>query len=246
MEFRCKNFSINHSRSSMKVGSDAIFVSSLSCKDISPSNILDIGCGCGIISLCMAQDYPKAFVIGIDIDMESINQASENFLSSQYSHRLNAINIDFNMFSRENNKENITENNIENRDRFDLIITNPPFFLNSLLPSNPKRLLSRHALSLNYRDLLEGVSRLLNPKGIFTIILPFDYSHYLLGLLGDNNLYLKSQFNLINHMGKPPKRVVFHISNSFTKDVYSKDIILRNNDNTPSQEYYSLVSNYLL
>lgn len=234
MEFQCKTFSLNHSLCSMKVGSDSILLSCLSPEDINPKKILDIGCGSGIISLCMAQNYSTSSIIGIDIDKMSIYQAKDNFEKSRYSERLSAILIDFNEFADNRNEE------------FDLIITNPPYFVNSLLPEKEQKLRARHTLSLSFEDLCKGVSKLLSQKGIFALIIPYTNHKYFIQIAQKEGLFSRAQYNIIPREGKEPNRVIFHFSKQENPDFIIKEIALRDKENNPNKEYITLTKKYLL
>ncbi|MFM7300554.1 MAG: methyltransferase, partial [Crocinitomicaceae bacterium] len=92
--FRFKHFSIRQENSALKVGTDSMLLGSLVNAD-SPSNILDVGTGCGVLSLMMAQLYPNAFVSALEIDNDSCTDAQFNFTESAWSDRLVLINQDF-------------------------------------------------------------------------------------------------------------------------------------------------------
>lgn len=234
MEFQCKTFSLNHSLCSMKVGSDSILLSCLSPEDINPKKILDIGCGSGIISLCMAQNYSTSSIIGIDIDKMSIYQAKDNFEKSRYSERLSAILIDFNEFADNRNEE------------FDLIITNPPYFVNSLLPEKEQKLRARHTLSLSFEDLCKGVSKLLNQNGIFFLIIPYINCENFLEIAEKENLFPEIQYNIIPKQGKEPNRVILQLSKQNNQELIIKEITLRDKENNPNPEYIKLTKKFLL
>lgn len=237
MEFHCKQFSLNHSLSSMKIGTDAILVSALSPKeniDFSPLNILDIGTGCGIISLCMAQKYSKANIIAIDIDKDSVEQAESNFRQSQFSNRLSAKHIDLTDFST------IEEKN------YDLIISNPPFFIDSLKSPKEKRSKARHTDSLSFEKLISCSKLLLSEKGIFCLILPRIESDIFVQIAKENGFYLSGRANIISIEGKVHERVVLYLSPNEDLKLSETNLIIRQKDNSYTQEYKKLVSEFLL
>lgn len=237
MEFHCKQFSLNHSLSSMKIGTDAILVSALSPKeniDFSPLNILDIGTGCGIISLCMAQKYSKANIIAIDIDKDSVEQAESNFSQSQFSNRLSAKHIDLTDFST------IEEKN------YDLIITNPPFFIDSLKSPKEKRSKARHTDSLSFEQLISCSKLLLSEKGILCLILPRVESEIFVQIAKENGFYISGRANFISIEGKAHERVVLYLSTNEDFKIAETSLIIRQKDNSYTQEYKKLVSEFLL
>ena len=125
----------------MKVGTDAILLSSLAPK-FEAKSVLDVGCGCGIISLCMAQTYIEANITAIDIDEKSVLEAKNNFLSSKYKDRLQANLISFQDFSEQKTLKEC------NNKTFDLIVSNPPYFTSSLTSPNDRKTKARHNDSL--------------------------------------------------------------------------------------------------
>lgn len=240
MEFQCKEFSLNHSKSSMKIGTDAIVLSSLS-PDISPSKILDIGTGCGIIALCMAQRYTLSEITAIDIDSNSIKEASLNFKNSKFSSKLRAKEIDLISYSK------------ERKDEFDLIITNPPYFISSLESPLQNRTNARHTSSLTYDDLIKSSKKLLSKDGILCIILPRKESEIFIDKARELEFEIIKTINIYSKANKECERVVLHLKNKkqnptqvIQDDIEVHRIILRNNDNTPTKEYLSLVNDFLL
>lgn len=240
MEFQCKEFSLNHSKSSMKIGTDAILLSSLS-PDNSPSKVLDIGTGCGIIALCMAQKHKLSEITAIDIDSDSIKEASFNFKNSKFNSRITAKEIDVISFSK------------ERKEKFDLIITNPPFFISSLESPLETRTKARHTSSLTFDNLILTSKNLLSKEGILCIILPKKESEIFIAKAKEQKLEAIKRINIYSKLNKECERVVLHLkileTDNFQSDSYDVEdhtIILRNNDNTQTEEYFSLVKNYLL
>ncbi|HBN06551.1 MAG TPA: hypothetical protein DD434_12300 [Bacteroidales bacterium] len=240
MEFHCKEFSLNHSKSSMKIGTDAILLSSLTPK-ISPQNILDIGTGCGIIALCLAQKYTNATILAIDIDQNSILEAKENFRNSKYSERINAKEIDIKDIAKSNTK------------KFDLIVSNPPFFISSLESPKERRNKARHNISLSYEDLIISTKNILSSNGIFSLILPYKES-----ILFENIAYQQSfetiyRAKIFSKPNKECERVVLHLKTNennsqklFFNNIVEQEIVLRDQNNNPTPQYNNLVKEFLL
>ncbi len=240
MEFKCKEFSLNHSKSSMKIGTDAIVISSLS-PDILPSKVLDIGTGCGIIALCMAQKHPLSEITAIDIDKDSIQEAKSNFKNSKFNIKLNAIEIDILSFSK------------QTQEKFDLIITNPPYFISSLENPSQNRTNARHTCSLTYENLIHSSHNLLSKEGILCIILPNKESEIFVEKAKAYDFEIIKTIIIYSKANKECERVVLHLKikekenhQSMSNVSENSIVILRNNDNTPTKEYFDLVKNYLL
>lgn len=233
MEFRCKQFSLNHSKSTMKVGTDAVLLSALA-PDCNAKRVLDCGCGCGIIALCMAQNYKDAFITAIDIDKNSVQEAQYNFSNSIFSKRMSAEEISF---------QSLAQRDIC---KYDLIISNPPFFINSLKSSNEKKNIARHTTNLSFSDLVFGVKKLLTDNGLFCVILPYEEFEKLESIAFNNGIFIKEKIFIYPRNDKPVERVVGVFSKIITDNPKHKTVILRDKDNTLSAQYKELTKEILL
>ena len=156
--FAFKQFLIKQDKCAMKVGTDAVLLGAWVLPNGS-KNILDIGTGTGVISLMLAQKT-QAKIIAIDIDEDAFEQSSQNVLESKFSNQIEVIHSSLQEFSKTSTQ------------KFDLIVTNPPFFEQSLKSSDEQRSHARHADILPFDELIDGVLLLLEPKGKFNLILP--------------------------------------------------------------------------
>lgn len=155
--FRFKQFEIEQDRCAMKVGTDGVLLGAWAqggCR------ILDIGSGTGLISLMMAQRFPEAEVMGIDMDAGACGQARENVMASPFRDRVEIVCCRLQDFGAIG--------------VFDAIVSNPPFFVDSLKNPDSKRTMARHTDSLPFRDLFAGVKRLLSDEGVFSAIVPVE------------------------------------------------------------------------
>ena len=171
--FRFKQFEIEQDRCAMKVGTDGVLLGAWAqggCR------ILDIGSGTGLISLMMAQRFPEAEVVGIDMDADACGQARENVMASPFRDRVEIECCRLQDFggTSETAEASETAEGLKAAGVFDAIVSNPPFFLNSLKNPDKKRSVARHADSLPFRDLWMGVKRLLSDDGVFSVILPVE------------------------------------------------------------------------
>jgi len=157
--FTFKEFTIFQDKSAFKVGTDGVLLGAIA--DVSDvTRILDIGTGTGLISIMLAQRCPAAEIISIEPDTKSYIQACENVSRCVWKKRIKILNTDLQSYCPETEK-------------FDLIITNPPFFADSLKNPDPRKSAARHNDSLTTTDLLKGVSGLLEERGRFELILPY-------------------------------------------------------------------------
>ena len=159
--FTFRQFEIQQDRCAMKVGTDGVLLGAWA---EGGRHILDIGSGTGLISLMMAQRFPDAQVVGIDMDGEACEQARENVTASPFTNRVEIVESRLQDFCLGTSPEHL----------FDAIVSNPPFFLDSLKNPDVKRSMARHADSLPFRDLFAGVKRLLTDDGVFSAVIPVD------------------------------------------------------------------------
>ena len=171
--FRFKQFEIEQDRCAMKVGTDGVLLGAWAQGG---RRILDIGSGTGLISLMMAQRFPEAEVVGIDMDADACGQARENVMASPFRDRVEIECCRLQDFGGTSEAAEALETaeGLKAAGVFDAIVSNPPFFLNSLKNPDKKRSMARHADSLPFRDLWMGVKRLLSDDGVFSVILPVE------------------------------------------------------------------------
>lgn len=156
--FSFKQFTVYHDRCAFKVGTDGVLLGAYA-NITNASHILDIGTGSGLIALMLAQRC-NAGIVAIEPDRDSYLQACSNIEKSRWGDRIKAENSSLQDYHSPDNK-------------FDLVVTNPPFFTGSLKNPDPRKASSRHNDSLTSDDLLSGVSDLLATGGIFEVIMPY-------------------------------------------------------------------------
>ena len=162
--FRFKQFTIHHDRCAMKVGTDGVLLGAWA-DGRSSHTILDIGTGSGVIALMLAQRFPATLVDAVEIDPVAAEQAQQNIFLSPWRERLSVFPTDIELFQP---------------DRcYDLIVSNPPYFLESSQSKDQRRSLARHSDLLSRKLLTASVIRLLSDDGRFCVVLPFDQSQAL-------------------------------------------------------------------
>ena len=119
--FKFKQFEIDQTGCAMKVNTDGVLLGAM-VNHHTPMRILDIGTGTGVIALMFAQRFPGAIIHAIEIDQQASETAKKNFQFSVFNDRLSVENIALEQY-----------NSVE---RFDLIVSNPPFFVNDLKMKN--------------------------------------------------------------------------------------------------------------
>lgn len=229
-KFRFRQFEVSHHRSTMKVGTDAVVLGAwLNVSEA--SKILEIGTGCGIIALMLAQKS-VATIDTIDVDEESAKEAGENFANSKWNDRLNVIHVSLVDFAK------------DNTGIYDLIVSNPPFFQNSLLPPVAKRQLARHNTNLTFEAFLVHSAHLLNQFGRLAVILPVSEEKTFTEIAGSVGLFLKSKLDIFPKPTKPKKRVILVFSFQKIENPIYDSIILRDDDGHYSDDYKKITRDF--
>lgn len=230
--FTFKQFTVYHDRSSLKVGTDAVLLGAWA-DTTNAKRILDIGTGCGVIALMLAQ-RSNAQIDAIDIDEESYKQAKENFLASPWSQRLEVYNIALNDFAPTASGQ------------YDLIVSNPPYFTASYKPSDPQRFCARHNDQLPINELAKNSAELLSHSGKLAVILPLKEAAILTDELQKYNLFPEKELFIIPLGGREPFRKMLLFSRHPSE--YSSDELII--ETAPGQgyskEYIALTRDYYL
>lgn len=227
--FKFKQFEVSHDLCAMKVGTDGVLLGAWT--DIqNTENILDAGTGSGLIALMLAQ-RSKAVIDAIEIDKGGYLQSCINFSNSPWHQRLNAVNEDFRNFKTDK--------------RYDLIVSNPPFFRNSLKAGGQQRSIARHDDTLSWEQLVEKSFNFLNSDGRLSVIIPaegFADFHAVCITTGFN---LKKKCNVYTKVTKSAKRVMLEYSKNSELTKHT-DLILADNDNKRSEAYSALTCDFYL
>ena len=228
--FRFKLFAVKNDRTAMKVGTDGVLLGAW-CPVDGAQRVLDVGTGCGVIALMIAQRNSLATIDAIDIDHDSIEEAAYNFMNSPWPERLTAIEGDF--------------NGLDTGQRYDLIVSNPPFFTNGVLPTGEARTTARHTGALTYRQLIDGAMRLMTDGGSLALISPTDAEGDIIEAATFASLPVRQQVRVIPVEGAAPKRTLWLLSR---RDIpYSEDTItIAHSNGTFTREYIDLTGAFYL
>jgi tRNA1Val (adenine37-N6)-methyltransferase len=230
--FQFQQFRVEQDRCAMKISTDAVLLGTLIQSD-PPKRVLDIGTGTGVIALMLAQRFPQASLTAIELDSEAANQAAENCLKSPFSERITVLQGRLQDFPVE--------------DRFDLLVSNPPFYPDHLPASDPKRHQALHTDSLSFEELLHKASQLLAPPGSFWVILPPRQMQDFLQCAKGNGLFPRTRVGIRDSAHKPVHREV--VSFTFSEPLPSVlpiELLLKNEDGSYSEDYRNLISGFLL
>lgn len=217
----------------MKVGTDAVLLGSWTPIGQNPLSILDIGSGTGILSLMLAQRSHAELIDAIEIDDDAYEQCVENFEQSPWSDRLFCYHASLLEFTEE-----IDE-------KYDLIISNPPFYSAEYKSENLQRDLARFSDALPFEHLLDCVSKLLSKHGMFSVIIPFNEEEIFLTLASKSNLFPNKILHVKGNPSSEIKRslIVF----SFSKmDIKTEVLIIETSRHEYTLDYINLNKNFYL
>jgi len=196
--FQFKQFKINQDRCAMKVGTDGVLLGVWT--DVSGvRSILDVGTGTGLIALMLAQRSPAA-ILGIEIDVDAAAQAVENVQNSPWRERIKIETVSLQTFTKNTDY------------RFDLIVSNPPYFNKSLKNPDAQRSVARHTDSLSQQDLIVAVDALLSDSGRLAVILPTVEGLEFILQAEMSGLYCSKKTKVIPRIGAAEKRLLLEFS----------------------------------
>ena len=238
--FRFKQFTVWHDRCAMKVGTDGVLLGAwaeaIAYKEDASSpavphivrRILDIGTGSGLIALMLAQRFPNAIIDGIDIDPSAVLQAKDNFSASPFSTRLHAYSSPLQEW--------------QPQEKYDMIVSNPPYFSNSLLCPDGMRTKARHAKSLSFADLLAHSNRLLTQAGTLSLVLPADAEKAILAEARLQHLYCVRLCRVHTTANKPAKRILVTFSHQTPATTLTPETLCLSTPDHPRSPAYSALT----
>ena len=216
----------------MKVGTDGVLLGAWCPKG---THVLDIGTGSGLIALMAAQRFPEASVDAIDIDEAAVEQARENFAASPWTERLHAYQSSLQDWQAP---------------EYDLIVSNPPYFQNSLKNPDKARQTARHTDTLSYSELLSHSARLLSENGTLELILPAEAEQEILTLAARHSLCLTRITCVYSKESKPARRVLMRFEKSTNRETgvrpLEDTLVLENETGGRSAAYQELTKDFYL
>ena len=196
MPFKFKQFSVVDTHTAMKIGTDGILLGSwVDLKG--DEHILDVGSGCGVIALMAAQKNNQAKITAIEIDDSACIDAHENIFNSPWKDRVTLMNAPLQEFNSDQ--------------KWDSIISNPPFFENSMSAKGEERHQARHTDSLHYTDLLFFAQKHLSDNGSLNIILPVENGEACMDVCSDFDLHAQRTCYVKPVPQKEPHRILLSI-----------------------------------
>ncbi len=229
--FVFKKFIVKQNRCAMKVGTDAVLLGAWA--NLPPSGrVLDIGTGTGIIAMMMAQRC-LAHIDAIEIEENAYGQATENCSNCKWKDRLDVYHTSFQDFVSSSTK------------MYDAIVTNPPYFSNSLQSASEQRTKARHTGSLTFEELITGIKKLLYNSGAFATILPEKESEEFTEIAKENGFYPIRVMRVKTTSAKPAKRVLMQFA-FHKRPFFESVLVIENSDRSFTTEYKHLTRDFYL
>ncbi len=258
--FQFKKFRIEQGQTAMKVCTEACIFGA--CVDISKilkientTKILDIGAGTGILSLMLAQRITddkkqsvenQIFIHAVELEEKAFLQAQENIKNSIFADKIDIFNTSIQDFA-----EDFRKNNTQ---KYDLIVSNPPFFSNHLLSKSPNKNLAIHTNTLSFDDLAKSVSQLLHENGTFEILLPaYEMSlfeqianKYKLQIIQNLNIFNTEKHLKNNKIFRKICTLKFNVNVLDKEDILEGNLVIKSEKNTYTDSFKALLKDFYL
>lgn len=228
--FKFKKFTIFHDRCGMKVGTDGVLLGAWTRVDAA-RRILDVGTGSGLIAIQIAQRNEEADIVAIEIDGESARQATENAARSPWGNRIRVVCNDFKYY--------------EGGRDFDVIVSNPPYFVDALRSPDIRRRLARHTEELNYDLLFRRSKGILAPHGHISIIIPAEVKKLVMDTAWEHGFYPSRKTNVYTKPQKPCRRVLIEFRTE-PGGCCEENLYIEDGARGYSRDYIALTRNFYL
>lgn len=230
MSFEFKKFKVDDSRCAMKIGTDGVLLGAWTDVD-NVKRVLDIGAGSGLISLMIAQRNREARVCAVEIDEGASADARANVSASPWKDRISIIEGDFASFTPDTAP--------------DLIVSNPPFFSETLKSPSAERSLARHAAGLGPQSLIEYAARTLSADGTLAFITPTRAESEILFTAEMARLRLRRLTSVKTSPRKNTSRLLWQFSR-VDGPTERRELTIAENDGKPTEEYRALTRDFYL
>ena len=233
LPFKFKEFEIHQDRCAMKIGTDGVLLGAWVSLENEPSNILDIGAGTGIITLQLAQRSKAETIDAVEIDDDAYEQCTENLENSPWGDRVFCYHASVQEFA------------IEIEEKYDLIITNPPFYSEDYKTESKARDKARFNDALSFEHLIASVGKLLSEEGIFALIIPRKEEDNFIELASEVGLSPERICRVRGTQNSKVKRSMIALSFRSTKAIF-EELIIETSRHEYTEEYIKLVKDFYL
>jgi len=231
--FTFKQFFVAHDRCAMKVGTDGVLLGAWAPVD-HVSRILDIGTGTGLVALMLAQRTKDGVCVdAVELECAAALQAGENFAESPWNSRLSVFAQDINDFA------------LDAPNKYDLIVSNPPYFETAVACRNEARNAARYTETLTHRALLECANSLLSSNGTFCVVLPYDIGLSFEKAAQDLGWHTQARLDIRDRPEKPLNRMLLALARQAHLPNYQA-LALREKLNVYSAEFRALITDFYL
>ena len=231
--FQFKQFSVHQNRCAMKVGTDGVLLGAVTSLQHHPQSILDVGSGTGVIALMLAQRSHAETIDAIELDEYAYEQCVENFEASPWADRLFCYHASFEEFFT------------EMEESYDLIISNPPFYSETVTSGSTPRDQARQNSALPFEQLFMGVGELLSEAGTFSLIIPITEEETVLGIGKRNGLYAFHILRIKGNPNAPLKRCIVQFSRT-QKPLSEEELTIELERHQFTEKYIALTKEFYL
>lgn len=231
--FHFKEFHIEQDRCAMKIGTDGVLLGAWTAIDHGVNSILDIGTGTGLIALQMAQRSDAEVIDAVEVEPLAYEQAVENFENSPWADRLFCYHASIQEFAEEMDE------------KYDLIISNPPFYNDTFKKLENQRALARHTQQLGFKELLTASSALLSKEGSLACIIPFKEESNFVTLASEINLFPSRISRYRGNPKSPIKRSLIQLDRRKTS-IQEEEFFIEHSRHQYSSVYKNLVADFYL
>ncbi|WP_243749293.1 tRNA1(Val) (adenine(37)-N6)-methyltransferase [Mucilaginibacter agri] len=198
--FQFKQFAVDQSGCAMKINTDGVLLAALLQGD-NPQRILDIGTGTGVIALMLAQRFNEATVDAVEIDESAAATAKRNFKASKFAERLNSYHTGFEDYLAQHSAR-----------QYDLVVSNPPFYIHSLKSPEAQRELAKHTDKHFFDNLLNSTSKCLTDGGSLWLVLPMNTAELVQEMAVKYKLSIHTQVSIASYPNSDPHRQIIALS----------------------------------
>ena len=231
--FQFKQFTIQQDKCAMKVTTDGCLFGAFISQWPGKGKILDIGTGTGLLALMMARQA-ESFIDAIEIDKDAFEQAAENIAASPWTDRIKVIHTDAREFIAEN--------------KYDTIVSNPPFYEKELKGDDAKRNLAHHNEGLLFPELLEIIKKNLAPDGTFFLLLPFKRNDEIKQLLAANDVVIRKMVFVRQSVNHTYFRIMLagKFNNAEPTETIIDEMAIKDKDGSYTPAFTFLLKDYYL
>lgn len=230
--FRFKQFNVDQTGCAMKINTDGVLLGAMAGEG-NPLNILDIGTGTGVIALMLAQRFTNAKIDAVEIDEQAASTAKTNFSNSSFESRLTLHANGFERFFEDYPEK-----------RYDLIVSNPPFYINSLQSPGVKTNLAKHAVDGFFEKLISVIAPQLTGQGICWLILPVDTSTLVKNLALQSGLYLQKTISIHSFKNDAAHREILAFGKD-NKQTITDKFVIYNEPKVYTETYREVLKDFL-